>query len=119
MVKVHGKKSKRQTLRRKYNIQKKVRSHKKKQAKFARKLKKSGAIKPKQKEPGIPNLFPYKKEMMEHAEQMEKKIAEEKKAAKQERRQVRKDQQEEFQTKKGEKDTLDDYMESVNSKIIR
>ncbi|CAI2368351.1 unnamed protein product [Moneuplotes crassus] len=120
MVKVHGRQSKRQSLRRRYNIQKKIRGHKKKQSKLARKLKKSGAIKPRAKEPGIPNMFPFKKEMMDEAEMMKQREAEQKRLEKQDRKQMRMDQQEAYQNKNdGEKDDLEDYMETVNSKIIR
>ncbi len=120
MVKVHGRTSKRQTLRRKYNIEKKVRGHKKKQAKFARKLKKAGAIKPQQKEPGIPNLFPFKKQMIDQMENKQRQDDENKKMAKELRRKLRKQTQQDYLDKKeGAKDELDDYMKTVNSKIIR
>lgn len=114
MVKVHGKTSKRQPLRQKYNIDKKVRSHKKKEAKMARKMKRSGAIKSASKEPGIPNLFPYKKQMIEQMENKQKQDDDQKKLAKELRRKLRKEQQAKFKDKVEE-----NYMEEVNSKILR
>jgi hypothetical protein len=116
MVKVHGKKSKRQTLRRKYNIDKKCRSTKKKQVKMARKIKKAGFIPNKQKEPGIPNLFPYKQQMIEQLENKEKQDEETKKLAKKLRKQLKNQNQQEGE---GEGDDVDEYMQTVNSKIIR
>jgi len=120
MVKVHGRQSKRQTLARKYNIDKKCRGHKKKQAKLARKLKKSGMIKLTKKEPGIPNLFPHKKQMIEQMENKQRQDEDHKKMAKQLRRKMRKQAQEDYiEKKEEERDEMNHYMSTVNSKIIR
>jgi nuclear GTP-binding protein len=114
MVKVHGKTSKRMPLRQKYNINQKVRSHNKKEAKMARKLKRSGHIKSVQKEPGIPNLFPYKKQMIEQMENKQRQDEDQKKMAKELRRKLRKETQASFKDKVEE-----NYMEEVNNKILR
>ena len=84
-------------------------------------MKKSGAIKPQSKEPGIPNLFPFKKQMIEQMENKQKQDEENKKMAKQLRRKMRKQAQEDYIKKKEEEkeDGIDQYMQSVNSKIIR
>ena len=73
MPKVRKKTSNRQTLRKQYAVQKKVKDHKKKIKKQARKLKGIG-ITPKKikKSPGIPNLFPYKEDLLDAMERKEK-----------------------------------------------
>ena len=73
MPKVRKKTSNRQTLRKQYSVQKKVKDHKKKIKKQAKKLSKIG-ITPKKikKSPGIPNLYPYKEELLDAMERREK-----------------------------------------------
>ena len=80
MPKIRKKTSKRATLRKQYSVTKKVKDHHKKIKKEAKKLSKLG-IRPKKmkKQPGLPNLFPYKEEMMdalERKQNMEKEMAE-------------------------------------------
>ena len=72
MVKVHGKSSKRISLRRRYNIQKKCRSAKKKTAKLARKMKKMGIVKKPQREPSIPNSYPFKHKLINEMEEKQR-----------------------------------------------
>lgn len=69
MPKVRTKTSKRATLRKQYSVQKKVKTHHTKIKKEAKKLSKLG-IRPKniKKNPGLPNLFPHKEEMMDALE---------------------------------------------------
>lgn len=79
-------KSKRQTLRHKYKVARKVRQHN-------REVRKSKKHKPevrrlKGKDPGIPNLWPYKQEMLESIERKKAEKAEAKKAAQALRREV-------------------------------
>lgn len=120
MVKVHGRQSKRQSLKQKYNIQKKVRSHNKKEKKMARKLKKTGVVKRFQKEPGIPNLFPYKEQMIKQMENQERGEEEKKKLAKQLRRKMKKQlAKDTLDKKETQGDDMEDYMNEVNGKIIR
>ena len=122
MVKVNGKQSKRVSLRRRYNIDKKCRNAKKKQTKMARKIKKSGMIGRHQKEPGIPNLFPFKDQMITQMENKERQDEEHKKTAKALRRKMRKTLTQEALDKKEEKegkDDMEEFMQEVNSKIVR
>lgn len=77
-------KSKRQTLRHQHKVVKKVRQHN-------RKVRRANRHKPevrkiKSKDPGIPNLWPYKQQMMEAIEQKKAQAAEAKKAAQHARR---------------------------------
>ena len=64
--------SKRITLRKKYSVTKKVKDHHKKIKKEGKKLGKIG-LTPKRSKivPGIPNLFPFKEQMLD---QMERKL---------------------------------------------
>lgn len=83
-------KSKRIPLRKKHKIIKKVKEHHKKQAKEAKKKAKLG-IKPRtkiEKDPGIPNAWPFKEQELAALEARRSRILEEleqKKAAKKER----------------------------------
>lgn len=80
-------KSKRTPLRKKYKILKKVKEHHKKKAKEAKKL--VGNKKPKiEKDPGIPNAWPFKEQELAALEARRARALEEielKKAAKKER----------------------------------
>jgi len=80
MPKVRKSSSKRVTLRKKYSVDKKVKEHKKKIKKEARKLSKLGIIpKKSSKANGIPNLFPFKEQMldaMERKQNLDKEMAE-------------------------------------------
>jgi nuclear GTP-binding protein len=73
MPKIRKKTSNRQTIRKQYSAVKKVKDHKKKIKKQAKKLSKIG-ITPKKlkKQPGIPNLYPYKEEMLDALERKDK-----------------------------------------------
>jgi len=65
-MKINKKKSKRTKLSTKYNIQKRVREHTRRIKKEAKKL---GIKKAKKKDPGIPNSWPFKAQMLEQLEQ--------------------------------------------------
>lgn len=65
-MKTHHKKSKRVKLSTKYNLQKKVREHKRRVKKEAKKL---GVSRQKRKDPGIPNSWPFKAELLQQLEQ--------------------------------------------------
>eukprot|EP00118_Oscarella_pearsei_P012275 m.89429 g.89429 ORF g.89429 m.89429 type:complete len:98 (+) comp36607_c0_seq33:394-687(+) len=58
------KKSNRTPIRKKYNIQKKVREHRRKERKAAKKRDRPE----RKKDPGIPNLLPFKEELLKEAE---------------------------------------------------
>lgn len=79
-------KSKRTTLKHKYKVEKKVRQHNKK-------VRRSNKNKPevrkiKKKDPGIPNLWPFKQQMMETIERKKAQEAEAKKALQEARREA-------------------------------
>lgn len=80
MPKIRKNTSKRVTLKKKYSIQKKVRDSKKKIKKEAKKLKAMGIAPRKLKKgAGIPNIYPYKEELMnqiERKENMDKEMKE-------------------------------------------
>lgn len=81
-------KSKRKTLRHKYKVERKVREHHRQVRKEARKNKRDNAISKKRlkKDPGIPNMWPYKQELLESIEQKRAAAEEARKAAIQARR---------------------------------
>lgn len=64
------KQSKRMTAHKKYKIQRKVREHLRKQRKEA---KLNGKSKKHKKDPGVPNLFPFKEEILKQAEEKKRK----------------------------------------------
>jgi nuclear GTP-binding protein len=78
-MKLQGAKSKRQKTSLKYNIQKRVREHKRRLKKEA---KKSGILKRKRRDPGIPNSWPFKAEMLDQIEEKKAKMEEEREKAK-------------------------------------
>ncbi|CAM6129869.1 unnamed protein product [Calypogeia fissa] len=85
-------KSKRTPLRKKYKILKKVKEHHKKKAKEAKKLGKSGKARV-EKDPGIPNAWPFREQELQALEARRAKALEEqeqKKEAKKERARKRK-----------------------------
>ena len=83
MVRVRKKTSKRQTLKQRAKINKKVTEHRRKQR---REAKRNPQWKSRQRQdPGIPNLFPYKEELLNDIEQ-QRRIAEEQKLAAREAR---------------------------------
>ena len=85
MVRVRKKTSKRQTLKQRAKINKKVTEHRRKQR---REAKRNPQWKSRQRQdPGIPNLFPYKEELLNDIEQ-QRRIAEEQKLAAREARTV-------------------------------
>ncbi|KAJ8047251.1 Guanine nucleotide-binding protein-like 3-like [Holothuria leucospilota] len=67
-------KSKRLTLSKKYKIQKKVKEHKRKTRKEAKK----NPLRKGKKDPGIPNIAPFKEAILREAEERKMKLAEEK-----------------------------------------
>ena len=72
MAKTHKIMSKRITLRKKYSVDKKVKEHHRKIKKESKKLGKMGFTPKRSKvTPGIPNLFPFKEQMLD---QMERKM---------------------------------------------
>lgn len=73
-MKTHHKKSKRQKLSTKYNIQAKIREHKRRLKKEAKKM---GLAKRVRKDPGIPNSWPFKAEMLKELEEKKEKRDEE------------------------------------------
>jgi len=76
--KMHSK-SKRMTCSKRYKIEKKVREHHRK----VRKEEKSNLGKRKTKDPGIPNLYPFKEQLLKQIEEKKQKDEELKKANKQ------------------------------------
>ena len=69
MPKVRSNSSKRVTLRKKYSVDKKVKTHKKKIKKEVKKLKQQGlSHKRSSKVQGIPNLYPFKEQMLDAME---------------------------------------------------
>lgn len=79
-------KSKRTTLKHKYKVEKKVRQHQ-------REVRRSNKNKPeirkiKRKDPGIPNLWPFKQQLMEQMERKKSQEAEAKKVALEARREA-------------------------------
>ena len=108
MPKIRKKTSKRPTLRKQYSVQKKVKEHHRKIKKEAKKLSKIG-LRPKQlkKNPGLPNLFPYKEEMMdalERKQNMDKEMAEQLKILRDARKTL-------------PRGTLENYAAQVNAKV--
>ncbi|KAH6576389.1 hypothetical protein BASA83_000345 [Batrachochytrium salamandrivorans] len=72
-------KSKRLAAATKYKIQKKVADHGRKARKEAKRNPQRKALK---KDPGVPNLFPFKEKLLHQAEESKRKAAEEKELAK-------------------------------------
>lgn len=66
-------KSKRTTLKQKYKILRKVKEHHRKKRKEARKL---GLKKREPKDPGIPNAWPFKQELIEQLAAQKERAAE-------------------------------------------
>ncbi|KAM7429354.1 Guanine nucleotide-binding protein-like 3 [Porites harrisoni] len=64
------KQSKRMTAHKRYKIQRKIREHLRKQRKEA---KLSGKSKKHKKDPGVPNLFPFKEEVLKQAEEKKRR----------------------------------------------
>lgn len=73
-MKTHHKSSKRQALNNKYNIQKKIREHRRRMKKMAKKM---GLSKRVRRDPGIPNSWPFKAEMLQELEEKKEKRDEE------------------------------------------
>jgi len=85
MVKTHHKGSKRITLKLKYTIQKKCRVHKRRQRKEAKKLRKAGVIVKKgKKDPGVPNSWPEKEQLLREIQRKKEENEKERLAAKEE-----------------------------------
>lgn len=76
-------KSKRQTLRQKHKVIRKVKEHHKKQAKDAKKL---GRKPKKTKDPGIPAQWPFKQELVKELEWQKERIL----AAEQQKKEAKK-----------------------------
>ncbi|GIY22651.1 guanine nucleotide-binding protein-like 3 homolog [Caerostris darwini] len=79
MAKLHRKQSKRVSCRMKYKIMKKVAGHNKKLKKEARKKNPKKKVK---KDPGVPNSFPFKEDILREAEQRKQKKMDMKEAQK-------------------------------------
>ncbi|XP_068760041.1 guanine nucleotide-binding protein-like 3 homolog isoform X1 [Montipora capricornis] len=77
------KQSKRLTLRKKYKIQRKVREHLRKQRKETNQ---KGKSKKHKKDPGVPNLFPFKEEILKQSEERRRRAEETNERRKQNRR---------------------------------
>lgn len=71
MPKVRKHISKRTTVRKRASVQKKVTEHHRKIRKEARKLSKAGVKKPLKKIPSIPNLYPFKNDLLDSMERKE------------------------------------------------
>ena len=72
MPKIRKNTSNRITARKKYSVLKKVREHHRKIKKVSKKLGKQGLTPKKtKKSPGLPNLYPYKEEMIDAMERRE------------------------------------------------
>jgi len=74
MGKIRKKSSKRQTLKVKHKITKKISDNHRKMRKEAKKRREAGILPKARKEPGIPNLYPFKKEMIEQLERQKKRL---------------------------------------------
>ena len=72
MKRLSRKKSNRVSLRRKHNLVKKASEAKKKLRKEARRMSRQGIKKQEKKDPGIPNLCPQKKELLEELQAQKK-----------------------------------------------
>lgn len=70
------------TAHKKYKIQRKIREHLRKQRKEA---KLSGKTKKHKKDPGVPNLFPFKEEILKQAEDKKRRQEEDKERRKRDR----------------------------------
>merc|ERR1712137_781892 len=81
-MKVQKKKSKRQSLRQKYKVERKVREHKRQVRKDARLNPQSS----KKKDPGIPNLWPYKEQMLARMQAQKERPEEKKQEVKEQRK---------------------------------
>merc|ERR1712100_744120 len=84
IMKVNKKKSKRQSLHKKYKVERKIREH-------HRKTRKDARLNPqkKKKDPGIPNLWPYKEQMLSRLQAQQERAEENKKQLKDLRKQQR------------------------------
>lgn len=111
--------SKRMTLHDKYKIQKRVRQHNKKERREERAKMKNGtlsSVKRKElmlkKDPGIPNLWPFKEELLRSIEAKKQMALDQKKEAKMLRKEQRKNlllmQKQELQDKANEENDEDD-----------
>ncbi|CAE7252195.1 nsun2 [Symbiodinium necroappetens] len=100
-----NRKSKKQKLSRKYNIQKRIREHKRRVKKEAKKL---GLKKRVRKDPGIPNSLPWKAELLAEIEakkaKREEELARKKQEAKNKVKQDRLEQQRQSQELRQQKD---------------
>jgi len=71
--KPRGRPTKRQPLKKKHKIEKRVREHKRKLRKEARKMKAMGIVKTSSKKDlGLPNLYPFKAKVIESIERKKK-----------------------------------------------
>ncbi|WFD22209.1 hypothetical protein MEQU1_000874 [Malassezia equina] len=82
MVRVKKRASKRMTLKQRAKIHKKVQEHGRKQRREARR---NPQRKSKKEDPGIPNLFPYKEELLNEMEERRRLAAEQRMLAKEKR----------------------------------
>lgn len=78
-------KSKRQTLKNKYKVLRKVKEHHRKKRKEA---KKNGTLHKKQKDPGIPNAWPFKEELVQQLKAQKERAAARERARQEAQRQA-------------------------------
>lgn len=81
--------SKRQTLNRKYRNEHLVKQHHKKLKKMGRKAKELGIKGHKKRDPGIPNSWPFKEELLREAEQHKMRLEEEREKRRTEQKKAR------------------------------
>ena len=89
MVKKSHGKSKRTSMKDKYKIQRKVKEHHRKARRHARRQMKAGGLTGmrKKSDPGIPNLFPFKAQLLRQMEAQKERLEARKLAAQEKRRQ--------------------------------
>ncbi|XP_074644621.1 guanine nucleotide-binding protein-like 3 homolog [Tubulanus polymorphus] len=85
VAQMHRKKSKRQSCRLRYKVEKKIRQHNKKVKKLAAKK----TTKIRKKDPGVPNKCPFKEDILKEAEDRRIRLEEEREQAKLKRKQER------------------------------
>ena len=119
MVKVRKKQSKRIALSKKYNIQKKCKNAERKNKRMVKKMKALGTIpNNRKKSPGLPNLFPYKAQLIDQMERKENEAVENKKKAQKLKQKLKKKMRTDEEEMKEDND-VEQYMEEITGKIIR
>ena len=120
MGKIRKKTSKREPLKRRYKIEKKVRDHKKKLRKEIKKKKALG-IAPKRlkKDLGIPNLYPYKEQLINALERKERLSEDEKQRLKELKRKQKKERKLLQKQDASNPMDMEEYIEEVQAKSVR